>query len=782
MPVQGNEGPDDGDETTTIMVDKDTGHVTILEQDGSVTIDTDPDADKRKADVDTEFDDNLAEHMSETDLDALGQAIWEGVENDLKTRADFERIFEKAIDLLGIKMEEASSQASSEGTVSRVYSPLLLETVVKYQANFVAEMLPANGPCKVKDDHNADPEHTPNPNDPVEQIIEANERQRDEIGEAFEKDVNHYLTVTDKGFYPDTDKMSFVQGFCGNGFKKQYHHPLKRRPVSESIPPQDLIVSNNANDLYSAQRVTHRTKMGLATLKRMQLNKTYRKCDIATPQPTVTQTEQKIGLVEGIDKTPQLPGDYEFTIYETLIDIDLKGFEHKDEDGEPTGLPLPYKVTLERDSKKVLAIHRNWEEEDDECQKEVMIVHFPLIPGLGFYAYGFYHLLGNTTRALTGITRLLLDAGQFATFPGFLLAKGGSKQTTNEIRVAPGTGKEIDTGGKPIREVVMELPYKEPSQALLNMAKQLGDDGMRLGGAGNIPVGEGRVDVPVGTMLAAIEQTTKVMGAIHKRNHQAQQQELLNLKKLFMQDPTSLSRFAKTPARKWEVAEEFSDKELVPASDPNVPSQIHRIMLAQALIQLASTPAGMQIYNQIAVHERALRVLGIADPASLFNPPTPPQAAPPDPNIALKNRELDIKQQQNQLKAQDQQTDMTQQQREASETMLDAQQHSKELQANLQDKREQRAHDLTIEQMKTREEIIKADGKNTASLHQEKVKGLAGMQQEHLKGVHGLIASHVDHAHAKDLQASAPKPAPAGEAKPGKAKPKTKPKTTGAKK
>ena len=313
----------------------------------------------------------------------------------------------------------------------------------------------------------------------------------------------------------------------------------------------------------------------------------------------------------------------------------------------------------------------------------------------------------------------------------------------------------------------MQLPYKEPSQALLNMAKQLGEDGMRLGGAGQIPVGEGNVDIPVGTMLAAIEQTTKVMSAIHKRNHQAQQQELQNLKELFIEDPTALSRFAKSPARKWEVAEEFADKELVPASDPNVPSQIHRIMLAQALIQLASSPAGMQIYNQIAVHERALRVLGVGDPQNLFKPPQPQQ---PDPNIALKNRELDIKQQANALKQQDQQTDAVQQQREAQETLIDAHQHQSELAANLQNDAAQRAHETQLESVKLQEERIKAGAKSHTDIQKENIKGIHGLKKEHVKGLHGIIGSHLDHQHALEMQANQPEPAPQAK---GETKPKT---------
>ena len=757
MPVIGLHDNDNKEESTNIHVDTTTGHVTTYNDDGSVEIDTNPSGSQSKDPIDTEFGENLAKHLSDTDLNALGAAIWEGVENDIKTRSDFEEIFSRGIDLLGLKLETASSQASSEGTVSRVYDPLLLETIVKYQANFIAEMLPASGPVKVRDDTPDDPETpAPNPNNPVEMVEAQQNKNRDEIAQDFETDFNHFLTVTATEFYPDTDRMAFVQGFCGNGFKKQFHCPLRKRPVSESIPPQDMIVSNNAVDLHNALRVTHRTKIAAATLKRLQLNSTYLNKPIDTPQPTTTTVEKKIGTTEGVDKTPQLPSDYEHTMYETMIDIDLRGFEHRinddneyDPKGEVSGLPLPYIVTMERDSQTVLSIRRNWKENDPEFQKKVMIVHYPLIPGLGFLAYGFIHLLGNTTRALTATTRLLIDAGQFSCFPGFLMAKGGSKQNTNEMRVSPGTGKEIDTMGKPITDVVMKLPYNEPSPALINLRKDMSEAGQRLAGAGQIPVGEGRVDVPVGTMLAAIEQATKIMGAIHKRNHQAFAQELKNLRDLFMEDPKSLWKLANKPARRWELAEEFADKDLVPASDPNVPSQIHRIMIATGIVQMASSPTGMQIYNQIAVHERALRVLGVVDPGSLFNPPQ----QGPSPEQQAQQAELALKKQELDQKAADTNVKVTEQARKAQEVILDQHNKQQDLHLNLQNDDKQRAHEMQIKKLDLVGEHIKEHAKGIATSHQERAKAAGGIIAATHDHLHERIMQHADHAHEHSIQA-----------------------------
>lgn len=733
MPVVGLDDAPVADET--VMVDPKTGAISYLQPDGSAIIDLEPNKEESKEAPEEGFDANLAVGMDEGLLDQIGEEICEGIDDDIRSRADFEGFFSKAVDLLGVKYEEATGTAGSDGTISKIYSPLLLEAVVKYQANFIGEMLPAGGPAKVRDDF------VPSPFGP--------QPKRDEIAEAFETDLNHYLTVTAKEFYPDTDRMSFSQGLFGNGFKKQYHCPLRRRPVSESIPMQDLIVSNDVTDLMSAIRVTHRLRMSPAIFKRMQLNKSYRKVDISTPEPIMSEAERKIGEVEGVDKTPRRPQDHTHVIYETLVDLDLEGYEHE-EDGEKTGLPLPYKVTIERDSHKVLAIRRNWKEGDEDYTKIMRIVHYPLVPGLGFYAYGFIQLLGNTTRALTGVTRLLLDAGQFATFPGFLLAKGGAKQATTELRVNPGMGKEIDTGGKPIQDVIMRIPYGEPSPTLQNMSVKLTEDGMRLAGSAQIPVGEGRADVPVGTMMAAVEQVTKVIAAVHKRNHQAQQQELINIRELFAEDPAALSKFAgKEARRQWQVAEEFTDLNLVPASDPNVPSHIHRIMIATALLQMSGSQTGLQIYNQQAVHEKALRVLGIVDPESLFKPPTPPGAAPPNPEIALKQKELAIKEAELQMKAKDQQLKDQQQQREAGSALLESQSRQQAIAAEAANDAAQRAHEMRLAVIRAGTESQKEKIKGIAAMEKERSAGIMTLAETKLQAEEDKKAMEMRHSHER---------------------------------
>jgi len=679
---------------TNILVDPNTGSITVFNEDGSADVDLDPqNPGKPKS---TKFDDNLAEHMSDNERALVASEILEGIEQDIESRREWVAIYNKAIDLLGLKLEEASSEVGSFGTVSKVYHPLLLEAVVRSQANARAELLPANGPVKIRDD------------EPM------GYQERVESAEAMEKDFNHYLTAVAKEYYPDTDKMFFSMFLCGNGFKKVYHCPLRRRPVSDSVSPQDLIVSNEAVDLFTAIRVTHRIYMNQSTMKRMQISGQYRKPRLMDPQETQDNlSEIHIKNVEGIQTTTKLPQDHRYEIYEAYVEYDLPGFEHKE------GLPLPYRITIDKDSRDILEIRRNWKEGDEDYRARRRFVKYSVIPGLGFYDYGYMHLLGNTTRALTAIERQLLDAGQFNNFPGFLISKQGQRQTTTQIRVPPGGAHEIDTGGMPIQDVAMALPYKGASATLAEIAEKIAEDGRRLGSTNEIQVGEGRADVPVGTTIALIEQATKVIAVVHKRLHSAQQEEFELMKELFAEDPTSLWRFAKNPARKWQQESEFSDLEFVPAADPNIPSHIHRVMQATALVQLSQ--AAPQIYNMQAVHERALRTLGIQDADSLFTPPQQPgQGIPP---------EMMLKQQELQLKA-------AEQQRTAQQALAEIHTRMVELQANLQNDEADRQSKKEIEALKLQEQRIREQMKthndNMMELHK---MGLQHAQDRHMAGL-----------------------------------------------
>lgn len=680
-------------------IDPVTGVQITVDADGGVTIDTRPDKPKKpKTD---KFTSNLADELEDMDLGLISSEVLQGIESDIQSRQSWEDAYTKGISLMGLKMEAASADVGSTGSISKVYHPLLIETTVRYQSTAAGELLPASGPVKVRID------------DPM--ISEADEQ----LANAFEMDFNHYLTVVAKEYYPDTDQLLFNQGWSGQAYKKIFECPIRKRPCSDLVLAPDLIVSNDVVDLDTATRFTHRIPMTNGVMRRMMRADVYRDVELGQPVEAPDDVERKVAEIAGIDIYTKLPADHRHTIYECYVELDLPGYEED--------IPLPYIVTIDKDSKEVLAIYRNWEEGDEEYKTKCPFVKYGMIPAFGFYDLGFIHLLGNTTRALTAIERQLLDAGQFANFPGFLFAKQGGRQFTNEIRISPGSGKEIDTGGLPIQQVAMPLPYQGPSQVLAALAESIAKDGMRLGGASEITAGEGRADVPVGTTMALIEQATKVMSAVHKRNHVSQQREFEKLRDLFRKNPQALWKFAKNPARKWQVAAEFEALNLVPASDPNIPSHTHRIMQANALVMLAAQAP--QVFNARNVAQRVLNTIGIKDSQNLLNPPPDPNAPPPPPppEIAVKIMAEQNKAKQMQLSAQQQ---ATHDQARIQETQFDAVQREKDRQSR---------ENLELLKIKENRE------KQAASLQIEKMKHVSELVSDHLKHDSGLIAEHIKH-------------------------------------
>lgn len=705
--------------STTIMIDPDSGAVTVIDpesgaskteaDDGAVTIDLSPPKISDGMSID-DFDVNLAEVLDQFELGRIGNDLLEAIEADDHSRQEWLETRAKGIAMLGLKLEEprgdvGSSAGGVEG-MSTVRHPLLLEAVTRFQSNAAAELLPAEGPVKVRNDAPVAPEGQPNfipvptqmghnggpplddldispeaeaamevaglsnpdSDDEESDEDEANEIpdpllpkfDYDDLAEALEKDLNHYLTVTDKGYRSDTDRMLFGVGFGGCAFKKVYNDPIRRMPISRSVDAADLIVSNAANDIEDAGRVTHKIMMRRSTMIRMQIAGVYRKvAGLTEPQEQPNAVEEAIALAQGIESKPQRPQDNQFTVLECYVELNIKGFEHKDDEGNATGLELPYRVTIEKDSRQILEIRRNWREDDDNCLAKRVFVKYPFIPAFGFYDIGLLQTLGNTTRALTAAWRVMLDTGMFSCFPGFLYGDNAGRQVTNEFRVPPGGGVKIQTGGKAIQDVVMPLPYKDVSQGLALLSKMIEEDGQRLGGTAELQVGEGRADAPVGTTLAMIEQATKILAAVHIRLHAAQSEEFQLLKERFRDDPEAFWRQNRRPARQWQK-EEFlaalDNCDVVPAADPNTPSHMHRIMKAVAIMQLAL--ANPQLYDIRQVHARVLKMVGV-DANGLLLPPAPPQAPPPDPKMV----EL-------QLKAQEQQAD---QQSKAAETAGDIQ-------------------------------------------------------------------------------------------------------------
>lgn len=592
---------------------KDASVLQVELSDGSVSINFAPQLKGERGDAD-DHDENLALHIDAGELASVGDTLLRHIREDIQRQEQRLQDVVKGIDLLGIKLEEPRSEPNDEG-ISVVRHPLLLEAVLRFQANSRGEMLPADGPVKVANDG--------------DQTVEL-----DADANALEQDMNHYLTVGAPEYYPDTDRMFFSLGHGGEAYKKVYYHPIKRRPVSETVDRKDLFLSDGAVSLEACSRVTHRSKMRPSEIKRMQLAGVWRDASLGAPSFGLSQTDTvDIALqnVSGFDpKTTVEPEEVDREIYECYCEIDLRGYEHE-EDGEPTGLALPYRVTIDKDSKQVLEIRRWWEEGDETYTRKEVFVEYVFVPAFPGVNLGLLHILGNATRALTAAWRIALDNGMLANFPGGLMARSTGKQQTTSIRVGPGQVAPMDADGVPLKEAFMPLPYRDVTGGFVSIIQNVEQTSQRLGGTAETAVGEGRNDAPVGTTIALIDQATKVLNAVHKRMHSAQQKEFGLLKKLFAKDPEALWRSNRNPAFHRDVARlqsALENKDIVPKADPNTASQTLRIQKAIAIYQLAKENPPM--FNQKEVYTRILGMVGIEDAESLFNntPAGPPQMDP----------------------------------------------------------------------------------------------------------------------------------------------------------
>lgn len=608
-----------------------------MQPDGSSIIGGIPD-DTRQSDS---FDENIADVVKIDVSDIL-----DGIEADERSRQEMVESYVKGIDLLGLKIKDRSG-AQQRKNISTINHPILLESIIKFQSAARAEMLPSGGPVKVE-------------------VVGEEDEQLDELAEKLEEDMNYYLTTVATEYYPDTDRGLFRLGFGGTIFKKVYNCPLRGRPVSECVYLPDLIVSEEATDLQNAIRVTHKIMMSPNDIKRMIASGEWVDTGFSSPTMSVNPVAQKIASVEGVNKVAARPKDMQSTIYECYVEqMDIG------DDKASKRLPVPYRVTINKDSRKIVDVRRNWKETDKDFKKKLPFVMFGLIPGMGFLNYGFLHTLGNQTKALTAIWRLMIDAGMFANFPGGVKVKG-TRQTTNEINPGPGEWPEIDTGPMDdIRKALMPLPYKDVSPVLLQLSEIIGQDAMRMAGAAEMEVGEGRANVPVGTIMAMIEQQTQVMAAVHKRLHSSQAREFMLLKELFADNPESLTKFNPQPGKQWTV-EEFKNLALVPASDPNIPAQVHRIMQSTALGTMAQQYP--QYFNAQEVIKRILKTIGIGDGDSLMQQ-QPPEGTtpPPDPKAMAQMQDAQVKQAQLAQEAQSQQ-------REAAQGVVEAHLKTQELQ------------------------------------------------------------------------------------------------------
>jgi hypothetical protein len=661
--------------------------IRIEHEDGSITIDLDAPDDKDDADASGEFYRNLALEMDPTHLMEIASSLLEGIKVDDESRKDWLETRTLGIGLLGLKLEKPKADLGSNNSaplegMSNVRHPLLLASTVNFQATARGELLPASGPVKVRNDSTLPPEGT------IPELLDTMSK-KDELAEALEKDMNHYLTVTATEYVPDTDRMLFYIGFGGDGFKKVYNCPLRRRPVSESIDAEDLIISNAATDLQNCGRVTHHIRMRQSTLRRMQILEVYRDVDLSPPPPEQKNpVEKKKEEVAGITSVQRRPEDRDYSVYECYCELDLN--EYAPDEFKDKGLPLPYCVTIEKDSRQVLCVRRNWNEDDKQCLAKRFFVQFPFIRGLGFYGLGFIHLLGNTTNALTAAWREMLDAGMFANFPGFLFAKGAGRQLSNQFRVPPGGGVGLDIGSQAnIRDAIMPLPYKEVGPSFNNFIQHVEEMGRQLASTPDVSVGEGKQDAPVGTTLALLEQASKVLDSAHKRLHAAQAEEFKLLKERFREDPEAFWRHNKKPMHEWkkeQFIEALDQCELVPVADPNNPTSLHRMVKAMALKELQK--GSPLLYDPIAVEKRVLRIADI-DAEGLFRPA--PAQPPPDPRMEAIQQKSQAQSNQAQI--------------QLLETKIKAATQA----AAINDKAQDRASRERIEQLKIQQEQMKIE-------------------------------------------------------------------------
>jgi len=641
--------PPDADDSEDIIVETaegggdvpefdDKGNILKIEhEDGSITISLDGSPIKRaEREDETDWFRNLVDDIGSDELGRISSELLRGIEEDISSRKDWIEERALGVKLLGLKVEIPGLQGASDGApvegMSKVRHPLLLEAVLRFQANARSELLPTDGPVKIRNDDNN------------------SELREDQLANALEMDLNHYLTTTASEYYPDTDRMLLMLGFGGTSFKKIYFCPLRNRPVSESVDADDLVVNNAATDLRNAKRITHRVLMRPSVVKRLQILGVYRDVSLSTASaPKLDSLQREERAQQGISAESTNPDDRDREIYECYCELDIKGFEHEHK-GKISGLEIPYRVTIDVSSREILSIVRNYDESTKDLPEARMrFVKYTFVPGLGFYDIGLLHILGNTTNAITAAWRELLDAGMYSNFPGFLMADTGGRQNTNIFRVPPGGGALVKTGGLPISQAIMPLPYQPPSQALMALVSDMAQTGMRIGGTSEQQVGEGKAEAPVGTTLAMIEQATKVMNAVHKRLHAAQAEEFQLLVECFREHPESFWQRRGRSNAAWDeetFLQALDNCDLVPQADPNTASHGQRMMKVLALKQLQAQNPTM--YDPIAIDMAAMQAIGYSNPQQFLAPPGAQQQPPPElqkliAETKVKQQEADAK-------------------------------------------------------------------------------------------------------------------------------------------
>lgn len=545
-------------------------------------------------------DDNLAEYMDERDLQSLGNQLVTDFRADKNSRKDWERAYKEGLKLLGIKKEDRTEPWDG---ACGVFHPMLSEAVINFQSQTIQEIFPAKGPVKTKIIGRLDPEKT---------------KQAERVREYM----NHLLTEEMTEYRPETERLLFSLPLIGSAFRKIYYDPLLGRPCSVFVPAEDFVVNYAESDIRACERMTHVMKRTPNWVRKMQVNGYYRDVDLGEPQRTLDDIDEEEAEITGISMSE----DHRHTLLEMVVDLDLPGFEDTYE-GEPTGIALPYVVTVDLGSAEVLSIRRNWYEDDDLKKRRDHYAHYVYVPGLGFYGFGLIHLIGGMADASTSIIRQLVDAGTLSNLPGGLKTQG-LRIVGDDTPIAPGEWRDVSVPAGAIRDNLLPLPYKEPSQVLYSLLNTIVEEGRRFASQADLKAADMNNEAPVGTTLALLERSLKVVTALQARLHASQKHEFQMISRV-------VADYGPNPDHPAVLDGELSAGDfdaridVVPVSNPGAGTMAQRIMQAQAALQLAQQAP--QLYNLPLLHRQMLEALEIPDvdevvPLESEVPPTDPVA------------------------------------------------------------------------------------------------------------------------------------------------------------
>jgi hypothetical protein len=528
------------------------------------------------------FNENLVEHLDPRVVEELVSDILSDFDDDISARKDWIKAYVDGLELLGLKIEERMDPWPG---ACGVYHPLLSEALVKFQAETIMEIFPASGPVKTE-------------------IIGKETPEKKDAAARVQADMNYRLTDEMTEYRPETERLLWGLGISGNAFRKVYFDPGLNRQTALFVPAEDVVVPYGASNIETSPRVTHVMRKTENELRRLQVLGFYADIDLGEPNNTLDEVEKKIAEKMGF----RASSDDRYKLLEMQVNLDIPGLEHTDEDGEPTGLALPYLVTVEKGSNKCLAIRRNWEESDETHKKRQHFVHYGYIPGFGFYCFGLIHLIGAFAKSGTSIIRQLVDAGTLANLPGGFKTRG-MRVKGDDTPIAPAEFRDVDVPSGAIKDNLMLLPYKEPSQVLLTLLNQIVDDGRRFANTADFQASDMSANAPVGTTLAILERTLKVMSAVQARIHYSMKQELRLLKNIIADYTPEEYEYQPAEGDRKAKKSDYEMVDVIPVSDPNAATLSQKVVQYQAVIQLAQQAP--QLYDLAYLHRQMLEVLSI---------------------------------------------------------------------------------------------------------------------------------------------------------------------------